>query len=384
MRTVATRTAACTYRRVHLLTRVAAQKNGEKKLRAQLTRTPEWRSAAAREALAARLHAAGDVDFAAALRRPDASALRKRHLFALARAWGYASDVWRARGERAPAAPRASAAAEAPARLRASLLATLAPPPAPAVAPPRHAPPPCDEAAALRALHADAVEMHVALRLLPLATAASDALAGRAAHAAALRHGAARAQLSDAFVAHCHAIAAAAAVDSARLRSEHAALEARRAALAAALPGGMSADAWRAAHGGGSGAEAVLAHLAGLIQLSLVSASAATSAAACGAAPPLCPGEACALEEAREASAAAREFVLRCDTLLTATAHGDADLYLRAAAGVIDAVARFCAGVHAACTERAGWAASLLAAGRAQAQPADGAAPRDAAAAVDA
>jgi len=80
-------------------------KNGEKKLRARILRTPEWESHDTRTALADELDAASpdpgssDARLARALRKKDVPSLRKAHLLALARRWGIASDIWLKKGE---------------------------------------------------------------------------------------------------------------------------------------------------------------------------------------------------------------------------------------------------------------------------------------------
>ena len=104
----------------------AAQKNGEKRLRALLAKTKQWNSKTERERLAALMEtraaaaapgsttAASLLRLANALRVKRSVMLAKSHLLTCARAWGYASDVWfrhgratRARLEReALAAPK--------------------------------------------------------------------------------------------------------------------------------------------------------------------------------------------------------------------------------------------------------------------------------------
>ena len=85
-----------------LLSNVSGKKNGEKRLRSQLSRTPEWRSMAERERLARACDAAGPgrAALARALRVGHCSLLRKSDLLYLARAWGYRSDIWGLRKER--------------------------------------------------------------------------------------------------------------------------------------------------------------------------------------------------------------------------------------------------------------------------------------------
>ena len=79
-----------------------AGKSGEKRLRAALTRTPEWESSRAREEAARALAAerGGGSPAAEALRRRTSAQLRKGDLLFLARHWGYRSDIWRARQPR--------------------------------------------------------------------------------------------------------------------------------------------------------------------------------------------------------------------------------------------------------------------------------------------
>ena len=73
--------------------------NGSCMLRAQLLATEQWNSRAAREALAAAEEARGDpTGVAQMLRRKAGKLLLKPHMLCLARAWGYASDLWTRRG----------------------------------------------------------------------------------------------------------------------------------------------------------------------------------------------------------------------------------------------------------------------------------------------
>jgi hypothetical protein len=80
---------------------------GLKALRTALLLTPEWNSAAARDAAAAALDARGRggadeaaPGLAAALRAKASRALTKGHLIALCRLWRYKSDVWCVRSAR--------------------------------------------------------------------------------------------------------------------------------------------------------------------------------------------------------------------------------------------------------------------------------------------
>jgi hypothetical protein len=101
-----------------------------RQLRALIASQAQWKSAEARDALAARAAASGEGELAQALRRRDTSQLRKRHMLYLAYAWGVRSDLWR-RKQRAGAAPtQASGAAAASAPPQPLLL--LPPPAAPA------------------------------------------------------------------------------------------------------------------------------------------------------------------------------------------------------------------------------------------------------------
>jgi hypothetical protein len=95
---------------------------GQKRLRALLCRTREWNSAAARAQLAAlcdasaglstAVGAASHLALAAALRAKRSAALTKPQMMRMARAWGYASDLWRRHGR---ASRKRMAACEAPA-----------------------------------------------------------------------------------------------------------------------------------------------------------------------------------------------------------------------------------------------------------------------------
>ena len=68
--------------------------SGEKQLRGALCRTPEWRSADARETAAAAFDASGATSTALALRKRECSALRKVDMLRLCHKWRYASHVW--------------------------------------------------------------------------------------------------------------------------------------------------------------------------------------------------------------------------------------------------------------------------------------------------
>lgn len=71
------------------------RKNGEKKLRALLSRTPEWASQAERNRLAELYEGVAEAkNLSVVLRYKQTAGLRKVHLFLLARAWHYSSDLW--------------------------------------------------------------------------------------------------------------------------------------------------------------------------------------------------------------------------------------------------------------------------------------------------
>lgn len=93
-------------------------KTGEKRLRALLTRTPEWNSPAIRDqaaiALLAERGTPTGIAAADALRKRESGRLRKCDLLFLARRWRYRSDVWRPRQQR-PLARRPTARNGAPA-----------------------------------------------------------------------------------------------------------------------------------------------------------------------------------------------------------------------------------------------------------------------------
>jgi hypothetical protein len=73
-----------------------------RRLRSQISRTPEWRSLAERERLARMCDAAvpARASLANALRLRHCTLLRKGDLLFLARAWGYQSDIWGHRKDR--------------------------------------------------------------------------------------------------------------------------------------------------------------------------------------------------------------------------------------------------------------------------------------------
>ncbi len=106
----------------YILQGCGGRRNGEKRLRAQLTRTPQWESAASREEAASAAEAWPDLQLLVrVMRRRDncrcvteearrraarcadrrlflpcrhASTLCKRHLMFVARVWGYSSNIW--------------------------------------------------------------------------------------------------------------------------------------------------------------------------------------------------------------------------------------------------------------------------------------------------
>ena len=91
----------------------AAGPNGSCMLRAQLLATEQWNSRAEREALAAAEEARGDpTGVAKMLRRKAGKLLLKPHMLCLARAWGYASDLWTRRGVAGSSRKRARGADE--------------------------------------------------------------------------------------------------------------------------------------------------------------------------------------------------------------------------------------------------------------------------------
>ena len=77
----------------------ALQRNGEKKLRSLLTRTPEWGSSNARQAAAAAF-GARHAKLAQVLETRHASDLNKEMLIMLCHFWGLRCDLWRLRGNR--------------------------------------------------------------------------------------------------------------------------------------------------------------------------------------------------------------------------------------------------------------------------------------------
>ena len=85
-------------------------REGEKRLRHLLARTPEWADPVAREAAALLAEAEGIPDLPEALRKRSLAALRKRSFLALCRAWNFKSDIWAPLEPRgAPGARRAAA-----------------------------------------------------------------------------------------------------------------------------------------------------------------------------------------------------------------------------------------------------------------------------------
>ena len=113
-------------RSVELRGSAPGKKDGEKRLRALLARTPEWLSGAARDAAAdAHARMPGATCLVAALRARHSAELRKADLLTLCRHWRYASDVWGRKSDGRMPPPRKRPAETA-------LAAVAAPAPAPA------------------------------------------------------------------------------------------------------------------------------------------------------------------------------------------------------------------------------------------------------------
>jgi len=81
-----------------------AQRNGEKRLRVLVVRTPEWSSRSERVAASQVEELVDGADECETLRgvllHRKSSGLKKTFMLALCRHWGYKSDVWRVRGNR--------------------------------------------------------------------------------------------------------------------------------------------------------------------------------------------------------------------------------------------------------------------------------------------
>ena len=82
---------------------LAGKKNGEKRLRSYLSRTPEWLNPQRRAHAADCAEPAGEQwsRLVASLRNRRAVDLRKADLLFLCRLWGYKSDIWRLRRQQA-------------------------------------------------------------------------------------------------------------------------------------------------------------------------------------------------------------------------------------------------------------------------------------------
>jgi len=228
---------------------------GQKALRAQLCRTREWNCAAARAELAALCGA--DAAFAAALITKRSAGLTKAQMLRMARAWGYASDLWHYHGRASRKRTQAEAQASAePEDDKQSSKAAV---------PPR---------SARARLHAGgfawgaalgggdlgaavtpvAVADEVAEQLTPLAAAAAALLAGPAARRAASAAGA------------YFGLEEVAAVSAARDAFDTASAAWAAAAPAPAVPLADGDAPWRALRGGDTGAEASLRSLAAVLR----------------------------------------------------------------------------------------------------------------------
>ena len=142
------------------------RKNGEKKLRALLTRTREWASSAERDAAAEALRPVLPR-LAEALHARASHMLSKQLLLCLLSEWGYRSDAWRRRGNRT----RPQAAAPTPV-LRAS---------------PRPSYELADFGADAQPPSLDAAWLHLRARISPLVCEAERLMLGPGARAVAQR-----------------------------------------------------------------------------------------------------------------------------------------------------------------------------------------------------
>jgi hypothetical protein len=290
-----------------------------KRLRQLLLASPEWNSASARAAAAAREEARGDVCGVAPLLRAKCSkALRKAHLLALCRCWNYGSDLWR----RAGAAPRARARAAAPAPAV----------PRPLAVAERLAAPLAGDASALRALWAPA-----AACFLGLACRAECAAAGVAFYNAAIDAEFAQfASGSRAAAAQIATLAAAQARWNARVRARLDPAAAARERLPALLVNSASPD-------GCVPAETALhafAAVTGVFHAAWRARRASAAAALAASAPALRLGP---IDDEAEClyAAAARFMNEALLLLLLLKARGAADEYLSAAVGALDEATLF-------------------------------------------
>ncbi|KAK3273577.1 hypothetical protein CYMTET_18191 [Cymbomonas tetramitiformis] len=98
----------------HELLGEVGKKNGEKRLRTLLVKTPQWNNVTERHRLADIVEQeVGGEKLADVLRRKDSPSLRKAHLLYLTRAWGYKIDFLHKREKRGSKQAAAAAAAAA-------------------------------------------------------------------------------------------------------------------------------------------------------------------------------------------------------------------------------------------------------------------------------
>jgi hypothetical protein len=326
------------------------------KLRSQLAATSEWSDPEARAALASRCGAAaaGGAALAALLRTKDCSALRKRHLLCLARAWGYKSDLWRPKRDR-KADNRATAAVCTMTDF-ATLTAALT-----ADALTAHV------AGVLRPLRDEAARVHagpraraLALNLALSGAASSDASAAIAAAAAVIS----APHVTDAYVANTRATARVAAWVAAQMRLELGTLVTWRAELARLGPDEASQAAWKALSGEPSPAERVFRALS----LTLAVASSHTRAVAQRAVAHhggLDTFEAANVDELHAGVAASLEFVGRAEALLAQLRFGRFELFLHASGALVAEAVAYAVGMSTATDARAEWLAEAVARRRA-------------------
>lgn len=106
------------------------KKNGEKRLRSGISRTPEWSNITESSRVADLAEArgtSGGLRLAAAIRSRRVAELRKTHILFLCRTWGYKSDLWRRRDARKEYRASVDAVAACPRQLQ--LPSQPAPPP---------------------------------------------------------------------------------------------------------------------------------------------------------------------------------------------------------------------------------------------------------------
>ncbi len=327
--------------------------------RSLITRTPEWNLLSERRKLVPVAHAAGMPALAQALENKKTSALRKAHLLLMARHWGYRSDIWSVRHDRAADRAMEQLRQRAVAQQQAMPLCRLG-----------------ESAFASAAgvwdesnLAPEAVWLFTRKELRPLSMRVAAAFAGDAAKAAAAAHGAEH--ITPSAVAEVRKVAELAPGLLAQLGFVHGALTSAQRALPPHL---AASPAWQALSAPPfSVAEVMLRGVleAGISTVSLVARTSSRRLRKGG----LSPGEAAWIAEMESSHTSTLALLHQVARVLTAFRAAPLESFLDVAGTLLETIIVLVTSLGSAAVSRERWMRDIIdARGAAQQQSAERAA----------